>query len=113
MIRRVNLHATAGLVAVAIAGLLIMHGVDVATLRMTDADQPASQHDDQSESHGALGVCVFVASIAGIGLAAVAVRRRHPGSPVAVRLTNVPGRRSIWSAPSGRSRLIDLSVLRL
>jgi hypothetical protein len=58
-------------------------------------------------------VCVFVATIAGIGLAAAAVRRRHPGSPVAVRLTNMPGRRPTWSAPAGRSRLIDLRVLRL
>lgn len=112
MIRRINLLATVGPVAVAIAGLLMMHGLNNAAVILTDT-QMAPHDDHRPDSQGALGVCVFAASMAGTGLAAVAAGRRHRGSPVAVPLTKVSGRLLSWSAPAGRSRLIDLGVLRL
>ena len=104
---------TTGLVAVAVAGLLVMHGFESAALTFGDEGQSTRHIDDSPESHTAVGVCVFVASIAGIGLGAAKLRRRRLGFVATPGVTFFPSRRPRWSAPAGRFRLIDLGVLRL
>lgn len=105
---------TAVLVSSAIAGLLIMHGLEAATIGLT-AEASVSHHDDGSATdlHGALGICVFVISIVGLGIAAVRVGRPShrfiPARPATVRSVQTP----VWSRPAGRPLLLDLGVLRL
>lgn len=111
---RKRLLPTAVLVSSAIVGLLIMHGLEAATLSLT-TDASLSHHDDGSATdvHGALGICVFVVSVVGLGVAALKAGRQRqrfiPAWPATA--TSVQG--SGWSRPAGRPLLLDLSVLRL
>ncbi len=104
---------TATFVAVAISGLLVMHGFEAAALTWTDTGRASRQQSHNPDGHGALGICVFVASMAGVGLAAAWPRKRRLGFVAALHPTFRPSRWPTWFAPAGRSRLIDLSVLRL
>lgn len=111
--RRHGLLWTTGLVAVAIAGLLVMHGFEGAALTFTDQGQSTRHQTRSPESHGAVGLCVFVVSMAGIGLAGARLRRRRLSFVAPLGEMFLPSRCPSWSAPAGRSLLIDLSVLRL
>ena len=109
--RRNNALWTACLVAV--VALLVMHGFEGATLNLVDAGHRAPHLDDSPDPHGAVGLCVFVAAVAGIGLVAAQVRRRRSGFAVVQPPTFAPAGWPTWSRSAGRSRLIDLRVLRL
>lgn len=111
--RRHSLLWTTGLVAVAIAGLLVMHGFESAALTFTDQVQSTRHQTRSPESHGAFGVCVFVTTMAGLGIAAGSLRRRRLSFVALSGEIFVTSRCPSWSAPAGRSLLIDLSVLRL
>jgi hypothetical protein len=104
---------TATLVAVALAGLLAMHGFQGAALTWADTGQATRHQSHNPDRHGALGICVFVASMAGVGLAAAWSRRRRLGFVAALHPTFRPSRGPKWFAPAGRCRFIELSVLRL
>jgi len=58
--------------AVSVVGVLSMHGLDPA---VTTVDQTHSSHAADTETgvndHAAIGLCVFVAAVATLGLAAV------------------------------------------
>ena len=110
---RTSLLWTATLVAVAIAGLLVMHGFESAALTWTDTGRATRHQPHNPDSHGALGICVFVASMAGVGLAAAWPRGRRLGFVATLHPTFRPLRWPTWLAPAGRSRLIDFGVLQL
>ncbi len=99
------------LVSVAVVGLLAMHGFDGAIISLTPPDAASSHHDDAG-IHGALGLCLFVLSMAGLGLAAIRAGKKHQGLfaawPTVVSLV----RWSNWWPPAGRSRLLALGVMR-
>ncbi len=73
-------HLTGGLllVSVAVAGLLSMHGFDplLATVHETHATHIADTEAGLND-HGPVGLCVFVAAVAGLALVTV---RRLQGS---------------------------------
>jgi len=104
---------TTGLVAVAIAGLLMMHGFESAAFSFTHEGESTVHAVQSGDGHGGSGVCLFVASMAGIGLAGAKLRRRRAVFVASLRRAPLPCRWPEWCAPAGRSRLIDLSVLRL
>jgi hypothetical protein len=58
--------------AVSVIGVLSMHGLDPA---LATVDQTHSSHTSDTETgvdaHGAIGLCVFVAAVATLGLAAI------------------------------------------
>ena len=91
-----------------------MHGLEAATLSLTN-DASVSHHDDGSATdvHGALGICVFVISLVGLGVAAVKAGRQRQCFIPAWAATVTSVQRSGWSPPAGRPLLFDLSVLRL
>lgn len=101
------------LVAAAVAGLLIMHGLEGATMSLTTPDGPSSHHDDGAGTHGMMGLCVFVLSLAGLGVAAGRAGSKHQRFFAASPFVVIPVRWSIWSPPAGRFRLLDLGVMRL
>lgn len=101
------------LAAVSVVGILSMHGFDpvVATV-----DQDHGSHTSNTETgddaHAAIGLCVFVAAVATLGLALVK-RLQHPASPANF---GYPPRRFLRSqrpTVSGPSLLHRLCVLRL
>jgi hypothetical protein len=101
------------LAAVSVAGLLSMHGFDpvVATV-----DQAHSSHAADTETgiddHGAIGLCVFVAAVATLGLAAI---KRLQGKETLTSLVYRP-RQFTPTQPimtSGPPLLFRLCVLRL
>jgi hypothetical protein len=105
---------TGFLIATAVSGLLMMHGLEAAVSVAAPHGAPSHQGDGMDpESHGVLGLCLFVVSIAGSGAAAVSTRRRPDRlSPARLDMMawfGTPTR----SSPAGRLLLIDLSVLRL
>ncbi len=58
-----------GLVALAIVGVLLMHGLDGVAAAAVDTDHHTARHDDGGAvPHGVFGICVFV--ITGTGLIA-------------------------------------------
>jgi hypothetical protein len=101
------------LVAVAVAGVLLMHGFEGAAFTFTDQGQSTRHQTHSPESHGAIGLCVFVVSMAGIGLGAARLRRRRLSFVAPSGEMFQASRCPSWSAPAGRSLLIDLGVLRL
>lgn len=101
------------LAAVSVVGILSIHGFDpvVATV-----DQHHGSHAPNTETggdaHPAIGLCVFVATVATLGMALVE-RLQHPASPANF---GYPPRRLLRSrAPtlSGPPLLRRLCVLRL
>ncbi len=99
------------LAAVSVVGVLSMHGLDpvVATV-----DQSHSDHGSDSETgvdaHGAIGLCVFVAAVATLGLA-TSPRRVETLASIAYRLGRFT--RSQTSMRSGPPLPYRLCVLRL
>jgi hypothetical protein len=100
------------LVSVAVVGLLAMHGFDGAIIGLSSPEGASSYHDDAEGTHGALGLCLFVLSMASLGLAAIRAGKKHQGLfaawPTVVSLV----RWSNWWPPAGRSRLLALGVMR-
>lgn len=58
--------------AVSVVGVLSMHGLDpvVATVDQTHSS-PSSDTETGVDAHGAIGLCVFVAAVATLGLAVI------------------------------------------
>jgi hypothetical protein len=89
-----------------------MHGLD-GILSSLDEPRHATQSGDEgNDEHDTLGICLFVAAVAGLGIASVGLSRRGATTPPLVK--------SVGAAPfrprplvSGRSRLAQLCVLRL
>ena len=109
---RVGALKTAILVSVAVLGLLVMHGFDGAIISLTSSDGATSHHDLAEGTHGTLGLCLFVLSIAGLGVAAARARQEHQGLFTARPTMATPVLWSTWSPPAGWSRLLDLGVMR-
>jgi len=99
-------------VAVAIAGLLSMHGIEVAVVSASEQSHAIHGVTGGAADHGALGLCLFVAAIAVLGIAARAqsMRGRAYGRRSDIHRTMPFGSaRGI----AGRSRLTRLGVLRV
>lgn len=109
---RVGTLKTAILVSVAVIGLLVMHGFDGAIISLSSPDRAPSHHDLAGGTHGAVGICLFVLSIAGLGIAAVRAGRKHQALFAARPSPVIPVLWSTWSPPAGRSRLLGLGVMR-
>lgn len=111
MIKRLRSAGTAGLVVIAVAGHLSIHGIDAA-----GGPTSAVRHhspEGASSSHRVLGLCLFVVGLAGTGLTSRLLARRKP-SP-AFRTDWVPVR-FVPTPPSVTtvcSRRIELCVLRV
>lgn len=92
------------LVAVAIAGLLSMHGLDpvVATIDAPTHPSHTSDADAEVDHHGAIGICLFIAVAAGLVLARLNLRRGAARSPLAARRTLLLAgpRAEVQSGPS-------------
>ncbi len=100
------------LAAVAVAGLLSMHGLDGVIGSLSEQAQSAHGPTGDRGEDDALRFCVFVAAIAGLGLAAAGLTRRS--GPTA-RFAPSDGFTPTVSVPAvrGRSRLLRLCVLRI
>ena len=98
--------------AVSIAGLLLMHGGDPVMATVDGAHTTHSSDTGPSMTdHGALGLCVFVAAVAGLGLAWIS---RGPASATNGSRIHQPKSlaRTFLVAASGPSLLHRLCVLR-
>ena len=86
-----------------------MHGFDGAVVSLSG---PSHIEAEEGTSHDALGICVFVLAVAGLGMAVLGssprgrVTGRYPETTDIVPGNPVPG-------TGGRSRLTLLCVLRL
>jgi hypothetical protein len=100
------------LVSVAVLGLLVMHGFDGAVISLTPSDGATSHHDLAEGTHGTMGLCLFVLSIAGLGVAAARAAQKRRGPFTARPTMATPVLWSTWSPPAGWSRLLDLGVMR-
>jgi hypothetical protein len=109
---RVGALKTAILVSVAVGGLLIMHCFDGAIISLSSSDGAPSHHVLAGGTHGAMGICLFVLSIAGLAVAAVRAGRKHQALFAARPSLVIPILWSTWSPPAGRSRLLALGVMR-
>jgi hypothetical protein len=109
---RVGALKTAILVSVAVGGLLIMHCFDGAIISLSSPDRAPSHHVLAGGTHGAMGICLFVLSIAGLGIAAVRAGRKHQALFAARPSLVTPVLWSTWSPPAGRFRLLGLGVMR-
>ena len=100
------------LVTVAIGGLLSMHGLDGVVNSLTDTHHTAQAQTDHDPAHSALGICVFVGAIAGLGVAAARLPRRAFTIGAFANLTRISSVSWLPALP-GRTRLSQLCVLRL
>jgi len=100
------------LVTVAIVGLLSMHGLDGAVASLAEPAQSAHGPTADGMGQGTLRICVFVAAIAGLGIAGLRLTKRSMTSGRFSHANLVIPQFSVPWAPS-RSRLIHLCVLRL
>lgn len=102
------------LAAVAIAGLVSMHGLD-PTLLQTDPEASHGVHDfhtAEQRVHAAVGLCVFtIAASLGLAVASSTTMRWRPRI-LPTRYTGTEANPSVV-APDARQRLADLCVLRL
>lgn len=99
-------------VAVAIAGMLSMHGLEGAVVSAPEQSHAMHGAIGSSADHGALGLCLFVAAIAGLGIAVLgrSTGGREYGRPCDAHRT-IPSGSARCIA--GRSRLTRLGVLRV
>lgn len=100
------------LVTAAIAGLLSMHGLDGVVASFVEPSHSSHGPTGDTSGYETLGICVFVAAIAGLGIAAVGLPRR---AATTTRYGRTDGRYFLRARPSvsGVSRLVHLCVLRL
>lgn len=63
-------------VTVAVVGLLSMHGLDGVVVSLREPTQAGHGSTGDSSEHETLGLCVFVAAIAGLGIATTGLSRR-------------------------------------
>ena len=109
---RRHLVETLLLVSVAVAGLLSMHGFDGAVASFAEPAPAAHSPTGDAKGHATLGICLFVAAIAGIGFASLSLLRRAAGPRRSARIMG-PIRFEAKTSISGRSRLVQICVLRL
>jgi hypothetical protein len=109
---RVEALKMAILVSIAVGGLLIMYSLDGAIISLSSPDRASSHHTLARGTHGAVGICLFVLSIAGLGMAAVRAGQKHQALFAARPTLVIPILWSTWSPPAGRSRLLALGVMR-
>lgn len=98
------------MVVLGIAGLLLMHGLDPATLELSAGDNPPAE-TMVGESHGvhaAVGLCVFVVAASLALVFADRPRRQGPR-----RFLVLDGDEGYQTPGPGRARLLDLCVMRL
>jgi hypothetical protein len=100
------------LVSVAVGGLLIMHCFDGAIISLSSPDGAPSHHVLAGGLHSGMGICLFVLSIAGLGMAAVRAGRKHHALFAARPTLVIPVLWSSWTPPAGWSRLLGLGVMR-
>lgn len=100
------------LAAMSVAGLLSMHGLNpvVATVDQSHAGHAPTEAG--VADHGAIGLCIFVAAVAALGLAAI---RRLQATEALANLVHRPGRFTFTQPgmTSGPPLLYRLCVLRL
>lgn len=94
---------------VAVAGLLSMHGFDGAVGSLSGPPHIAAE---EGTGHDALGICVFVLSIAGLGMAILGPSPRSRVTGLTPETTDIVPGHPVPRA-GGRSRLTLLCVLRL
>lgn len=89
-----------------------MHGLGNALSIISNERHTANHADVGSDAHEVIGVCVYLASVAGLGLAMAA--RRRGSYPTAGRRP-MTTTRTDWYKHNLRRRLriLDLGVLRL
>lgn len=99
------------LAAISIAGLLSMHGLDPAVATVDQVHSTHAAGTDTGINHDAIGLCVFVAAVATIGLASIR-RLQHSTRTAYSFLRRRPLIRTGPPAPSGQPLLYRLCVLR-
>jgi hypothetical protein len=109
---RRHLVETLLLVTVAIAGLLSMHGFDGAVASFAAPAHVAHSPTGDAEGHDTLGICLFVTAIVGIGFASLSLLCRAAGPTRSASVVG-PIRFEAKTSISGRSRLVQICVLRL
>ena len=109
---RVEALKMAIVVSVAVGGLLIMHCFDGAINSLSSPDGTPSHHVLAGGTHDGMGICLFVLSIASLGVAAVRAGRKHHALFAARPTLVMPVLWSSWTPPAGWSRLLVLGVMR-
>jgi hypothetical protein len=97
------------LAALAVAGVLLMHGLDAVAADLADTGHHGSQ-EERGPIHGAVGMCVFVIAAVGMIGAAIAARGRR-GFHVPVPRP-ADGTVAVARSDPGRLRHIELCVMR-
>lgn len=100
------------LAAVSVVGLLSMHGLDPVVATVDQSNTGHAQAEAGVADHGAVGLCIFVAAVATLGLAAI---RRLQSTEALAKLLYRPGHFTFTQPviTSGPSLLHRLCVLRL
>jgi hypothetical protein len=101
---------TTFLAALAVAGVLLMHGFDAAAADLVGSAHHDASPVDSEGIHGLIGLCVFVMSIVAMVDGGRRSRPRH--HPRAAMSTTIPAAIDTVWVPSGRLRLFELCVLR-
>jgi MYXO-CTERM domain-containing protein len=111
-IRRERLAGSLLLVTVAVAGLLSMHGLEGAVVSLTGSTHATHGPAADSGDTPGLDVCVFVAVLAGLGIGALGAVRRREATVRRAAFDEIGIAPSVSALP-GRSRLLQMCVLRL
>jgi hypothetical protein len=97
------------LAALAVAGVLLMHGLDAVAADLADTGHHGPQ-EEPGPIHGAVGTCVFVIAALGMIGAAIATRGRR-GFHVSVPRP-ADGAVAVARSGPGRLRRFELCVMR-
>lgn len=98
-------------VAIAVAGLLMMHGFEGALASVAEVSHSDHGSPQGGADHDLLGLCLFVVTVVGLGFA---MSLHKPGSTVRGPTSRSAGWRSTpLNRVHGRVRLAHLCVLRL
>lgn len=100
------------LAGLSVAGILSMHGLDPVVATVDQGHASHAQAEARVADHGAAGLCIFVAAVAAVGLAAI--KRLHSTEALA-KLVWRPGQFTFTHPvmTSGPPLLHRLCVLRL
>jgi hypothetical protein len=107
---RRRLFWTTCLAAIAIAGVLLMHGLDAAAVDLVGSGPNDRAHDHGPVIHGVIGLCVFVVAAAGLALSnrrSTGQQNPPPTVPQTVSSTGID-----TASTTGRLRLLQLCILR-
>jgi hypothetical protein len=100
------------LVTMAVAGVLSMHGLDGAVASLTEPSHSSHGPAGDGVGHETLGICVFVAAVTCLVIAALGTSLRGGSTARFADIAQLVSARSA-RVVAGRSRLIHLCVLRL